>query len=133
MSGFEVVGLVLAVVPLLITALEEYQKFNRKRDVFFKRYLHIGRMIHALTECQILIEGDVEVLLRNAGFDGEMMEQIKAGKCLELLREDDVKMEVKALLGESRYNTYLQTLNKCEENLFHIAKEIGKLKQGRWV
>ena len=133
MSGFEIAGVVLAGASLLIAALENYKELNRKRDVFFKRSLHIGRMINALIEQQILIEGDVEVLLRCSGFDCDELEKIKAGRNLELLKEDVVAEEVKALLGVKRYDTYLTTLSMCEETLFRIAKEIGRLNQGIWV
>lgn len=133
MSGFEVISVVLAVVPLLITALKDYNELNRKRDVFSKRSLHIERMINALKEQQLMIEGDVEVLLRNSGFDHEELEKIKAGENLELLKEGDIAEEVKALLGAERYDTYLTTLSMCEETLFRIAKEVGRLKQGDWV
>src|SRR5436309_3152896 len=111
MSGFEVIGVVLAVIPLLIIALEDYKELNRKREVFFKRSLHIGRMINALTEQQILIEGDVEVLLRNSGFDGDELEKIKAGRNLELLKEGDVASDRRAWAGTGFYKKPTQPMD----------------------
>jgi hypothetical protein len=133
MSGIEVAGLVIGVVPIVITALEEYQQFNRKRDAFSNRKLHVARMIRALTEHQVLIEGDVEVLLRSVDFEGNIADVIKAGDCKKLLAGDGVADDVSELLGATRYKAYIEALGRSEECLFSVAKQISKLKPGSWA
>ena len=69
MSGFEVVGVVLGVMPLILSALEGYQKLRRKREVFKARSLHIIQLIQALNEQRVLIESDIEIILRSVGIE----------------------------------------------------------------
>lgn len=132
MSGFEIAGVILGALPLIISALEGYKELNRKRELFFKRAWHISRMISSLCEQQKLIEGDLQVLLLAVGIEKLDLGTITAGKCQDLLQQPDMVDEIKIFMG-SRYTTYLDTLSKCEEILFKVARSIGGFKQGPMV
>ena len=53
----EVAGLVIAAVPLMISALKQYTEFHRKVRQFRRTSLYIGRLIQALRE-QKLFSGN---------------------------------------------------------------------------
>lgn len=81
MSGFETAGVVLAVFPLLVSALDQYKAVNRKRDYFINRGLHVEQLVNALAEQKILIEGGLELVLRVEGFDSSDVGTLEAGQC----------------------------------------------------
>ena len=75
MSGFEVVGVVLAVIPLLISAVEDYEKDLHPLKMLLypgkyrKELLRLGRTIRVQRD---LFEGSLETLLSPAVSTGEL-------------------------------------------------------------
>jgi len=129
MSGFEVVGVVLGALPLIISALEGYRELNRKRDLFFKRDSHIGDLVKRLFEQQILIESELKRLLRAAGISFSHFQLSTPDSCQVLLRRQDVVDDVRDLIG-NHYEGFLEIVKSCEEKLLRIAKSIDGYKQG---
>lgn len=96
MSGLEILGLILGAMPILISALEGYQKLGKKRDAFRRKSMHIDRMIRALDWQQKLIRSDVRLVLRNAGLDvnddvGDEEEEAGGGKGEKEKEKDEEK------------------------------------------
>ena len=132
MSGLEVAGLILAVYPILVTSLDQYKSINRKRDFFRKRDQHVAKLIDALREQQILIESDLELLLRAADLGDDVINEIKAGDCLHLLSANNLKEDVETYMG-GRYAQYVLILERSEKALIEIASNLNNLKPGPWA
>ena len=51
-----------------------------------KKALYIDRLIEALDEQRVLIEGDLSIVLRASGVDEADLESVNADKCFLLLK-----------------------------------------------
>ena len=70
----DVVGVVLAVVPLMITALEKYDKTFERVRIFVHRYPHEARrVLNTLRVQQTRFENECCFLLHNVGYSGQAM------------------------------------------------------------
>jgi hypothetical protein len=133
MSGFEVVGVLLGAAPLIISALEGYQRLGKKRDAFKRKSLHIDRMVRALNWQQKLIHSDVKIVLRNAGLDETTIDQhVGIGRYQDLLRRQDVQDAVSSFLGDN-CSTYLEIIQQCESTLLRVAKAVKGFDEDSWV
>lgn len=133
MSGFEVIGVILGATPLIISALEGYQRLDKKRDAFKRKSLHIDNMVRALRWQHILVHSDVKIVLRNAGFDQMMIDQhVGIGRYEDLLKRQDVQDAVSSFLGDN-CAAYMSIIQKCESTLLRVAKAIKGFEEESWV
>ena len=133
MSGFEVIGVVLGAMPVIISALEGYQKLGKKRDAFKRKSLHIDRMIRALDWQQKLIHSDVKLLLRNAGLDEMTVDlHVGTGRYQDLLRRQEIQDAVSGFLRDNS-STYLEIIQQCENTILHVAKAVKGFDGESWV
>lgn len=132
MSGFEVVRVVLAAFPLLMSVLEQYKAVNRKRVYFRHRSLHMETLINALAERKILIESDLEFMLRAVDRGDDLVGGMEVSQYVSVLSDECLTQEFESLLGD-RSQPYLKTLGRCERTLIEIATSLSSFKQGPWV
>jgi hypothetical protein len=133
MSGFEAVGVLLGAAPLIISALEGYQRLGKRRDAFKRKSLHIDRMVRALKWQQKLIHSDAKIVLRNAGLDETTIDQhVGIGRYQDLLKRQDVQDAVSSFLGDN-CSTYLEIIQQCESTLLRVAKAVKGFDEGSWV
>ena len=129
MSGIEVAGLVLGAVPIVIWGLQQYKS---TRDIWRRsrsKALLVDRLINALQEQQVLIEIDLQLLLRAADFeDGEIV-AMEPSNCYELLQDPRLAEPLVLYLGRV-YEPYRSALERCERILVDIAQSIGGLTPG---
>lgn len=127
MSGFEVAGIVMGAVPLLVEALKAYQELGRRRDAFRRKRQHIGHMVRAL-DCQhVIVLTDVKIVCRNACVDDTKFEaHVRTGQLEKLLQRPGVKDSVASFLGDG-FGVYLRILNDFEASLLTIVKSISLL------
>ena len=69
MSGFEVAGLIVGIIPIIVEALQQYKKTRERWRRFKCKALYIARLIDSLEEQQVLIQTDLNILLRATGFE----------------------------------------------------------------
>src|SRR5438105_2430540 len=108
MSGaIEVVGIALAVFPLVISFLEHYQDgFDSLRDwVFFRReYTHL---VNNLNREQIIFRQHVEVMLRSITDSEVELKEMMDNAEDERWRSQDLALKLKQkLCGEGEYENY---------------------------
>ena len=133
MSGIEVIGVVSGAAPLLISALEGYQKLGKKRDAFKKKSLHIDCMVRAINWQQKMIHSDVKIVLRNAGLDETTIDQhVGIGRYQDLLKRHDVQDAVSSFLGDN-CSTYMEVIQQYEITLLKVAKAVKGFEEGSWV
>ena len=129
MSGLEVAGVVLGVVPLIVAALEQYKTSKRLWDRMRKTALHINELIEALDENHALIETSLESLLQKAvGAEGICManDTIDYGS---RLRDKEIAPDLQSFMGKL-YKPYEKALLRCEQTLLRIINKLDGLVQG---
>ena len=112
MSGIEVAGLILGAVPLIIAALEQYKKTRETIYLFRRKALYIDRLIDALEEQRVLIESDLNQLLRAAGIESDEVAAAGATSCHDLLQDPDIATEIAQYLGQT-FQPYQKALKRC--------------------
>ena len=124
----EVAGLVLAAVPLMISALKQYTDARRGVRQFRRTSLHLARLIQALREQKLLLEMDLEQLLRAAGSEDDIMSDDQGDQRAFVL-ESDVAARLGSYMGKA-YDPYIQALGLCEESVKEVVKKIWKCVPG---
>src|SRR5437763_7246699 len=114
-SGLEMAGLVLAVIPLLVPALNLYKGSLSRTSVFFRRRKHVEKLIHALHLQKTLLTENVRTLLIRVGVDVDDIPE-DAQQLFELLHDDDdLKARVEAYLGTETNELYKYAVVTCGE------------------
>lgn len=126
MSGFEITGVILGAIPVIIGALEQYKKARETWHRFNQKGLYIDRLIQALEEQSVLIETDLHLLLRAVGFQRDDIIAKGGNNCHDCLRDSEIATEIEQYLGQS-YRPYCKALSRCEVALEEIARKIGGL------
>src|ERR1700733_13036623 len=113
MSGFEVAGILLAVLPIVVQALQ----FASKGRVVFGRKRHIDKLIQA---CLALT---VRALFVKSGITefSEDWEELPG-----LLRDrHNIREAVEDFLEPKVFEVYEHSLKQCERAVSEIARRIG--------
>ena len=129
MSGIEVVGLVLGAVPIMIWGLGQYKT---TRDIWRRsrsKALLVDRLIESLEEQKILIEIDLQLLLRAADLDDGEIALLDHSTVYDVLCDPDVVEALTQYLG-ALYNPYHKALLRCLRILADIARSIEGLNVG---
>ncbi|KAL8816326.1 MAG: hypothetical protein Q9223_004640 [Gallowayella weberi] len=126
MSGIEMAGLVLGAIPVVIWALENYKTTREIWRRSRSKALLVDRLINALKEQRLLIELDVQVLLKAASYEDHEIVDLEAFSCYELLLDQGLAVALQRYLGRV-YEPYRAALGRCESILTDIAQSIGGL------
>lgn len=126
MSGFEITGVILGAIPVIIGALEQYKKTRETWRRVRQKALYIDRLIQALEEQKVLIETDLNLLLRAVGFENEDVVAMGSDNCHDCLRDSELATEIEQYLGQT-YRPYYKALNRCEIALEEVARKIEGL------
>lgn len=134
MSGIEVAGLVLAVIPLLLPALASYKSGLSRASVFFRRRKHVEKLIHALHLQKALLTENVRTLLIRAGVDIDDVPE-DPQELLESLQNDSgLEARIDEYLGLETSKLYKHAIATCEEVVRNVAVHIeGFLPAGQLV
>ncbi len=132
MSGIEVAGLILGAVPVIIAALEHYKTLHKKTWLFKNKSSRIDQLIIALENQKFFLEGELELALLEAGFDGYELATMDTSDMQRLLNRTDISRELSRSLGR-RYGPFKDTIVRCEKSLIHIVHEIKGLIPGSQV
>lgn len=119
MSGIEVAGIVLAVLPIVVEALKSA---NRGKVVFLQKR-HVNKLIHELQEQQACLALTVRALFVKSGVT-EFSEDWE--KLPGLLRDrDNIREAVENFLEPKVFEIYNYSLKQCERAVSDIARRIG--------
>jgi len=127
MSGFEVAGVILGAIPLLISALEHYRSGKGAASSFIKFHGHLDTLIFRLKLQQTFFYLDILELLRVAnvgelGRSGDPTEEL----CHVILGKADTARTIASFLGPL-YEIFLEILGRYEACLKTIAGRLGHL------
>lgn len=129
MSGFEIAGLIIGVVPLTIAALERYKTAHELLHRYSNKPVYIDRLIQALEEQKFCIESEFEIMLRAAGFEQQDISTVGGDHLKTILLRRDVAEELGRYLGRG-YDPYRKALVRCEASLGDIVRNIRGLVPG---
>lgn len=130
MSGFEIAGIILGSLPLVISALEHYKSGKSVASALVQWRGHLDTLIHRLKQQDILFFLSLRDLLHIAG-----VQELSAGR-LDLTREECAKIfsfpETEEAMKESLgflHETILDTLRRYEECLKKIVVKIRHIQR----
>ena len=124
----EVAGLVIAVMPLIISALRQYKEARRGVRRFKRISFRLGRLILALQEQEICLETDLQQLLGAAGFEEDITSVDREDLQAFILRSD-VAAKLRPYMGKA-YDPYIQALSLCEESVREVLERIWEFLPG---
>lgn len=124
----EVAGLLIAAVPLMISALKQYTEARRGVHQFRRTSLYLSRLIQALREQKFLLKTDLEQLLLAAGSEDDIMSDDHGDPQAFVLRSD-VAAKLGSYMGKA-YDPYIQALGLCEESVKEVVKRIWECVPG---
>lgn len=122
MSGVELAGLVLAVLPLVISALEDYNDGLDPVKAFIKWENYLPQYIRKLRNQHVHYEQTLRLLLAPITTEFELAEML-AEPNGELWKDPDMTTKLKHKLDES-YGAYHETVKDIERVMRTIAEKL---------
>lgn len=127
MSGFEVAGVVLGAIPLVISALEHYKAGKGVAASFVKWRGQLDTLIFRLKLQRTFFYLQILELLRSAGVEHVVDRlDVTEEECVLILRNAKNGAEVKEYLG-LLYDTFSDVLERYEKCLKAIATKFGHI------
>jgi hypothetical protein len=119
MAGFEVAGILLAALPIVVEGL----KSANRGKVVFRRKRHVDKLIHELQEQQACLALTVRALFVKFGVT-EFSEDWEELPCL-LRDRHNIGEAVEDFLEPKVFEVYDHSLKQCERVVSEIARRIG--------
>lgn len=126
MSGFEIAGVVLAVLPLVISALEHYKSGAGAASSFVKWRGHLDTLLFRLKTQRTLFYLNAMILLRAAGVDDLTSQDEEA--CVRVLMERETGKMVEEYL-DFTYSTFESIIREYERCLKLIVQKLVNIKR----
>ncbi|KAL3460893.1 hypothetical protein BJX64DRAFT_289831 [Aspergillus heterothallicus] len=123
MSGIEIVGIVLAVIPIAIAAIEKYRSpyFGQRFGSFRKKDVFVQRLLRILDAQKFLLKTDIQITLDNAGVDYDRFsDHINPA----LFQDTTVADAVHNYLGKDA-DVYYGAVERCR---IILAEVVGKIQ-----
>lgn len=133
MSGFEIAGVVLGAVPLIISALEYYRSGKSTVSASIKWHSQLDTLIFRLKLQYTLFYLDILELLKAA-----RVEELDGGvglteaECVAILSAVKTGKEIKRFLGPLS-NIFLEILGRYEDCLKQITVKIRYIRRLKGV
>lgn len=128
MSGFEIAGVVLGGIPIIIEALKAYNESKRLFQTYRKKTALIQRLVQDLQYYKFSINEQVGKVISNAGVATFSDAELQSGRVVEILKDAKQNEPVVAYLGKERFALFTAQLTVCQEVLI----EILELFEGLW-
>ncbi|PKY00855.1 hypothetical protein P168DRAFT_299736 [Aspergillus campestris IBT 28561] len=126
MSGFEVVGVVLGALPMIIGAIDKYKATSQRFRFFRFKEPFIAQLIQSLQEQRFFLETDLQVILKETHLEDEEIAVLLKQSNSSLFEDPEVAHAVQEYLGDG-YEPYTIAVTRCQEVLTEIAGHIRGL------
>lgn len=120
MSGFEVVGVVLGAIPILLSAVEELKKVT----VIFRKRQHVKHLATALLADKELLTQILISLLSNSGCKDTFL--LKDDP-VRYLKDNAIRDQVRDYLGKEAFAACNGLILQCHETVKKMATKIAGL------
>jgi len=128
-SGIEVVGLVLAVLPLIISALEHYEEGVSTIDKFLRYKREIRSIIEALATENAMFKNSCEQLLSDFLSPVELAEMLQNPRG-EIWSQPNIVTELRARLDRS-YDIYVIHVNNMDSAIKTLITRLDLDENGK--
>ncbi|KAJ5739887.1 hypothetical protein N7533_012671 [Penicillium manginii] len=132
MSGFEIVGVVLGAIPLIISAIDCYKTTSQKIKFMTKKELLLDRLIQSLEEQKFLLDNEIRLALQGTHLDEEEIIALIARQGLNPFQDPEIADSLKDHLGDA-FPLYKKAVSRCEDNLKAIIANISGLSSASQV
>lgn len=126
MSGFEIAGIVLAVIPLIVDQIQAYTKgFHTLQSLRTKRYRReLTYRLNCIGNQQVQLQNTLENLLESVvQTDKELSELIQNPRS-PLWKQENIQKELQKKLG-GNYDRFIANLEELFELLKEISRQLG--------
>ncbi|KAL9055460.1 MAG: hypothetical protein Q9162_003558 [Coniocarpon cinnabarinum] len=121
MSGFEIAGLVLSTIPLIVEALDSY-KAGKGRIAIFRKYgLLLDSLIRELKAQNVIFVNNIGAIFHLAGVELSHSAQNSVGLIDEAIADEDIQR----YLG-SAYDPFVRLIEAYRDNVDRIASKLEK-------
>lgn len=132
MSGFEIAGVVLGAIPIVINALSAYRAGRGTLASIRKSRGLVDKLIHKLTIQKMQFYFDILELLREARVPGMLAEvDPSEEECIEILQLPETGGEVEQYLGPHLFGDFLEMLGFYETYLKKITSKLSHIARQR--
>ncbi|KAI1151728.1 hypothetical protein F4825DRAFT_421934 [Nemania diffusa] len=129
MSGFEIAGIVLGAIPLLISALEHYKAGHGSLAALYKYRGQLEILLDRLRDQRTSFYFDILQLLRDAEIEEvEDRTDITEEDCLLILLNEKTGTRLQVYLG-SHHAAFLDVLRRYEECMRKIANKLRHMRR----
>lgn len=125
MSGLEIAGVALAILPILISAAEHYTTITRPISRFSKFSPEVNRYRTQLNTHSTIFRAECQLLLGHVVRDGEATKMLKSSSH-PLWQDPDVNGALEKLLGDSK-EALINTVSMINSILRTIEQELQSL------
>lgn len=129
MSGIEICGVVLGVIPIVISALERYKAGKGAAAVFVKWRGHLDTLIFRLKLQNTFFYLQIRELLREAQvaqLEGQI--DLTEEQCLAVFSDKQACEEVQEYLGPL-HDTFMEVVSRYELCFKTIVAKIGHIRR----
>ena len=124
MSGVEVAGLVLGVLPVLIEAVESYKRGIQRGKIFFSRRKVVEKLALALLLQQQTLAETVKSILTRSGCGEIRRLEIDP---IVYLQEADVQEQILEYLGAENHVTFIWALRQSSDIAKRVIRNLAGL------
>jgi hypothetical protein len=129
MSGIEIAGLVLAAIPLLISAIEHYNDGLDPLKAFIQWKGKLAQVLRDLWHQHTFYYMTLRLLLEGITTDEELDQMMTDPRC-DLWKSGKICANLRTKLGIA-YLPYLSTIEDVEAILMTISKHVNLEKSSR--
>ncbi|KAI1409484.1 hypothetical protein F5Y13DRAFT_181986 [Hypoxylon sp. FL1857] len=124
MSGFEVAGVILGAIPLVISALEHYKTGKGVLVSFVKWDGQLDTLIEKLEDQRLSFYFDILELLHGAGVEDVISgDYVSEERCVSILQNMKNEVEIKEYFG-AMHDRFLKILGRYEKCLRIIVSKL---------
>lgn len=128
-TGFEIVGVVLACIPLAISALEHYEEGVSTIEKFFRYKREIRAIIESLTTEDVMFKNSCEQLLSDFLSPVELADMLQNPRG-ETWMQPHITVQLQARLGRS-YDIYIIHVGNMDSAVKKLIKRLDLDENGK--
>ncbi|KAK6845647.1 hypothetical protein PG995_015757 [Apiospora arundinis] len=129
MSGFEIAGVVLGAIPLLISALEHYKSGKSTVATLVQWQGQLDTLLFRLKNQKLSFFFDILELLRSANVEDVIENpEMTETECLQVLSNAKTGAHLQEYLGQ-HYDAFIEILGRYESCLKLIARKLKHIRR----
>ncbi|CAI7565882.1 unnamed protein product [Penicillium manginii] len=123
MSGFEVVGVVLGAIPLLISAIEKYKATSQRLKYFKYKEPYIAQLIQSLEDQKFFLESDLYIPLNSTHLEEDQINHLLCQPNPDLFQDAEISQALREYLGDG-YAPYQRAAHPMKNGKYELTKKI---------